>query len=89
MKKVSGLVKGYYIRIIDGFYEVIDGNRAIYYGECQKNSTIQEIANKTILLNQEDTYVRLRRIKGNIGQCREKRSFARDKDNGAENLISV
>ena len=35
MKKVSGLVKGYYIRIIDGFYEVIDGYRAIYYGECR------------------------------------------------------
>ena len=52
MKKITGIKKGYYIRIIDGFYEVIDGNRAVYYGECRKNSTIQEIANKTFLLNQ-------------------------------------
>lgn len=25
MKKITGFKKGYYIRIIDGFYEVIDG----------------------------------------------------------------
>ena len=89
MKKITGFKKGYYIRIIDGFYEVIDGNRVVHFGQCKKNSTIQEIANKTILLNQEDSYVRLRRIKGNVGQCREKRNYAGNKDNGAENFISI
>ena len=67
MKKTAGFKKGYFIKIIDGFYEVIDGNRVVHFGECRKNCTIQEIANKTILLNQEDTDVRLRRIKGNVG----------------------
>lgn len=47
MKKIIGFKKGYYIRIIDGFYEVIDGNKVLFFGECRKNSTIQEIANKT------------------------------------------
>lgn len=53
MKKITGFKKGYYIKIIDGFYEVIDGNRVVHFGQCKKNSTIQEIANKTILLNQD------------------------------------
>ena len=56
MKKITGFKKGYYIRIIDGFYEVIDGNRVVHFGQCKKNSTIQEIVNKTILLNQEGEY---------------------------------
>ena len=46
MKKIAGFKKGYYIRIIDGFYEVIDGNRVVHFGQCRKNSTIQEIASK-------------------------------------------
>ena len=64
MKKITGCKKGYYIRIIDGFYEVIDGNRVIHFGECRKNSTIQEIANKTILnqMEESDVTYRKRRI---------------------------
>ena len=46
MKKVTGLKNGYYIRIIDGFYEVIDGNKCVFYGYCRKNTTVKEIANK-------------------------------------------
>ena len=65
MKKITGFKKGYYIRIIDGFYEVIDGNRVLFFGECRKNSTIQEIANKTILLNREGENDR-RGIKDNV-----------------------
>ena len=52
MKKQIGYRQGYKITIRDCFYEVIDGKRVIYYGNCRKNSTIQEIANKTILVNQ-------------------------------------
>ena len=63
MKKVTGFKKGYYIRIIDGFYEVIDGNRVIHFGECRKNSTIQEIANKTILANSQEVENDRTRIK--------------------------
>lgn len=48
MKRI-GYRLGYKIQIKDGFYEVVDGKRIYYYGYCRKNSTIQEIANKTIL----------------------------------------
>lgn len=53
MKKQMGYILGYRIMIQNGFYEVTEGKKAIYYGECRKNSTIQEIANKTIALKQE------------------------------------
>ena len=66
MKKITGFKKGYYIRIIDGFYEVISGNRCVYFGECRKNSTIQEIANKTFLLEQEQREYDRTRIKSNV-----------------------
>lgn len=90
MKKVTGFKKGYYIRIIDGFYEVIDGNRVVHFGQCRRNSTIQEIANKTILANsQEDTDVRLQRIKGNVRQCREKRYGKRNQIDAGANVISM
>ena len=59
MKKIAGFKKGYYIRIIDGFYEVIDGNRVVHFGQCKKNSTIQEIANKTILANSHLTQMEI------------------------------
>lgn len=55
MKKLIGYRNGYRIQIIDGFYEVIDGRRVLYFGKCRKSSTIQEVANKTIDLNQEGT----------------------------------
>lgn len=55
MKKLTGYRNGYRIQIIDGFYEVIDGRRVLYFGKCRKNSTIQEVVNKTIDLNQEGT----------------------------------
>lgn len=48
MKRI-GYRNGYRIQIKDGFYEVVDGKRICHYGYCRKNSTIQEIANKTIL----------------------------------------
>lgn len=52
MKKKIGYRQGYRITIRDCFYEVTEGKRVLYFGECRKNSTIQEIANQTILLNQ-------------------------------------
>lgn len=55
MKKLTGYKNGYRIQIIDEFYEVIDGRRVLYFGKCRKNSTIQEVVNKTIDLNQEGT----------------------------------
>lgn len=88
MKKITGFKKGYYIRIIDGFYEVIDGNRVIYYGECRKNSTIQEIANKTFLLNQEVEHDR-GRIKSKIGTSREKGNRVRNQINAEQNVACV
>lgn len=48
MKRI-GYRLGYKIQIKDGFYEVIDNKKCIYFGYCRKNSTIQEIVNKTIL----------------------------------------
>ena len=51
MKKQIGYKLGYRIIIRNSFYEVTEGKRAIYYGQCRKNSTIQEIVNKTILLD--------------------------------------
>ena len=88
MKKITGFKKGYYIRIIDGFYEVIDGNRVVNFGQCKKNSTIQEIANKTILLNQEGENDG-KRIKNNDRPGREKRYRARNQIDATENVISV
>lgn len=55
MKKLTGYRNGYRIVIIDGFYEVIDGRKVLYFGKCRKNSTIQEVVNKTIDMNQEGT----------------------------------
>ncbi len=54
MRKIKGYRRGYRIQITDGFYEVIQGNRVIYFGSCRKNSTIQEIVNKTIDLEREE-----------------------------------
>ena len=88
MKKITGFKKGYYIRIIDGFYEVIDGNRVVHFGQCKKNSTIQEIANKTILLNQEGENDG-KRIKSNVRPDREKRYRKRNQIDATENVISV
>lgn len=55
MKKLTGFRNGYRVQIIDGFYEVIDGRKVLYFGKCRKNSTIQEVVNKTIDMNQEGT----------------------------------
>lgn len=55
MKRLTGYRNGYRIQIINGFYEVVDGRRVLYFGKCRKNSTIQEVVNKTIDLNQEGT----------------------------------
>ena len=48
MKRI-GYRNGYRIQIKNGFYEVVDGKKCLFFGYCRKNSTIQEIANKTIL----------------------------------------
>ena len=60
MRKEIGYKHGYRITISNGFYEVIDGRRVVYFGQCKKRVTIQEIANKTIL-SQEDSNVSYRR----------------------------
>lgn len=88
MKKITGFKKGYYIRIIDGFYEVIDGNRVLFFGECRKNSTIQEIANKTILLNREGENDR-RGIKDNVRAGRENRYRTRNQTDAAVDVTSL
>lgn len=88
MKKITGFKKGYYIRIIDSFYEVIDGNRVVHFGQCKKNSTIQEIANKTILLNQEGENDG-KRIKDNVRPGREKRYRKRNPIDARENVIGL
>lgn len=54
MKKLIGYKRGYKIQIIDGFYEVVNGRCVTHFGKCRKNSTIQEIINKTIDLDQEE-----------------------------------
>lgn len=80
MSKRIGYRLGYRIQIINGFYEVVSGNRVVFFGECRKNSTIQEIANKTILSQMEESDVtyRKRRIesafreevsRGNCTRC--------------------
>ena len=53
MKTKIGYKNGYRIIIRDSFFEVSSGNRAIYYGSCRENSTIEEIINKTILIRKE------------------------------------
>jgi len=47
-KKV-GYKHGYRIVIHNGFYEIFDKNKAVFYGTCSSDSTVQEIADKTIL----------------------------------------
>lgn len=89
MKKITGFKKGYHIRIVDGFYEVIDGNRVVHFGECRKNSTIQEVANKTILLNSQGVGNDRQRIKSNVRTGREKRHRARNQDYAAKDVVSL
>ena len=80
MSKRIGYRLGYRIQIINGFYEVVDGKRCLFFGQCRKNSTIQEIANKTILnqMEESDVTYRKRRIesafreevsRGRFGRC--------------------
>lgn len=89
MKKVTGFKKGYYIRIIDGFYEIIAGNKVVQFGECRKNSTIQEIANMIIITNSQEGENDRTRIKGNVRPCREKRYRARNQIDAGENVACV
>ncbi len=42
MKKQIGYRLGYRIIIRNEFYEVTEGKKAVYYGECRKNSTYEE-----------------------------------------------
>lgn len=84
MKRLDGFRRGYYIRIIDNFYEVADGNKVVYFGRCSDDSTIDEIAKKTILLKREDKNDG-QRIRSNVGTSRAKRFRARNKDYAAKN----
>lgn len=61
MRKIIGYKQGYRIIISDGFYEVIDGRRVVYFGECNKSSTIQEIINQTISVKEKSANVNHRR----------------------------
>ena len=61
MSKRIGYRLGYRIQIINGFYEVVDGKQVVHFGNCRKNSTIQEIANKTILSQMEESDVTYRK----------------------------
>lgn len=49
MKRKIGYKLGYQIRLCNEFYEVISGKKVCYFGNCGRNSTIQEIINKTIM----------------------------------------
>lgn len=49
MKRKVGYKLGYQIRINNGFYEVSAGKKVCYFGNCSRNSTIEEIINKTIM----------------------------------------
>lgn len=49
MKWRTGYKQGYKITVRNGFYDVTDGKRVVCYGKCRRNSTVNEIANKTIL----------------------------------------
>lgn len=67
MRRQIGYTKGYQIKIINGFYEVSRGNKAVFYGKCRKNSTIQEIVNKTLLPKEANTTFDRKRIISIIG----------------------
>lgn len=58
MRRKVGYKLGYQIQISNGFYEVISGKKVCYYGNCRKNSTIQEIVNKTILSDDDSVDAR-------------------------------
>ena len=88
MKKVTGFKSGYYIRIINGFYEVISGNKCCYYGYCKKDSTVEEIVSKTIGIYQEGMDDN-QRFRNSIRTGRKEGIGKRNQDNGAENLVSL
>lgn len=58
MRRKVGYKLGYQIQIRNGFYEVISGKRVIAYGNCRRNSTIQEIVNKTIMKDDDSVNTR-------------------------------
>ena len=58
MKKQIGYKQGYRIIIRDSFFEVTIGKRAVYYGHCRENSTIEDIINEIISPNQDRNGVR-------------------------------
>ena len=39
---------GYRIVAYNGFYEILDGNKAVSYGRCGSDSTVQEIADRIV-----------------------------------------
>lgn len=66
MKKITGFKKGCYIRIIDGFYELIDEKTVLYFGELKHRPTVQEVWNKTIgLYRSQEVTTNARRTKTN------------------------
>ena len=58
MKRKIGYKLGYQIQINNGFYEVSAGRKVYYYGNCRRNSTIQEIVNKTIMSDDDSVNAR-------------------------------
>ena len=91
MKKIIGYKQGYRIVISDGFYEIIDGRRVVYFGECNKSATIQEIANKTISVKEKSANVTYRR-KG-FGKITGKKisrgSMCRSEADEGENAVGL
>lgn len=91
MSKRIGYRLGYRIQIINGFYEVVDGKQVVHFGNCRKNSTIQEIANKTILSQMEESDVtyRKRRIESAFREEVSRGRFGRCTTNERKNVVGM
>ena len=91
MSKRIGYRLGYRIQIVNGFYEVVDGKRCLFFGQCRKNSTIQEIANKTILnqMEESDVTYRKRRIESAFRKEVSRGSFRRNETYEGKNVACM
>ena len=63
MKRIVHYKQGYRIIICDKFYEVISGNRVLYFDELRHRPTVQEVWNKTIGLQEEENARHRQRFK--------------------------
>lgn len=91
MSKRIGYRLGYRIQIFNGFYEVVDGKRCFFFGQCRKNSTIQEIANKTILnqMEESDVTYRKRRIESAFREEVSRGRFGRSQAYEGKNVAGM